>query len=310
MSVQEVSPQEKFFFDLNGYIVVRNVLSPEEVTAANAEIDMHTGDFQERVGKLRNTVENTPMSGDGKTGRFDLGGFLGWKKPQGDVFRSILAHPKLVPYLHAFIGKGYRLDHQPLIIGQKKGSEGFALHGGPLDRDGNLYPSLQYRYVNGSFYNTLLAVSVQFCDHNEGDGGFCIVPGSHKINVKVPDQMIHGQLYRECIQQPQTKAGDVVIFSEATVHGCLPWTRDHERRIALYRFSPCHLAYGRSYLPHWPEEVLENATPEQRIALLPPFAMRLDRPSLTDEGQIDESAGERAEFKKDFDKAVFGSKYF
>jgi hypothetical protein len=26
----------------------------------------------------------------------------------------------------------YRMDHLPLIIGQHHGSEGFALHGGPL----------------------------------------------------------------------------------------------------------------------------------------------------------------------------------
>jgi hypothetical protein len=53
-----------------------------------------------------------------KTGRLDMGGMLGWEEPHREIFRNLLAHPKLVPYLHMVIGEGYRLDHSPLIIAQ------------------------------------------------------------------------------------------------------------------------------------------------------------------------------------------------
>lgn len=36
----------KFLFDLNGYMVIRNVLSKEEIASANAAIDAHK--FEER----------------------------------------------------------------------------------------------------------------------------------------------------------------------------------------------------------------------------------------------------------------------
>ena len=42
-----------------------------------------------------------------------------------------------------------------------------------------------------------------------------------------------------------------MLFSEATVHGALPWTlegAENQRRVALYRFAPATSAYGRSYM--------------------------------------------------------------
>jgi hypothetical protein len=82
MEMQKVSKEAikrmKFLFDLNGYMVIRNVLSKEEVAEANLAIDAHK--FNERdVSGLRNSKDNTKFSGDMKTGRFDMGGLLGWE---------------------------------------------------------------------------------------------------------------------------------------------------------------------------------------------------------------------------------------
>ena len=62
----------------------------------------------------------------------DMGGMLGWASPHGDVFRRLLCHRNIAPYLIDLCGEGYRLDHHPLVIVQDKDSEGFALHGGPI----------------------------------------------------------------------------------------------------------------------------------------------------------------------------------
>ena len=143
----------------------------------------------------------------------------------------MLAHPKLVPLLHRMVGQGYRMDHMPLLIAQEKGAEGFSLHGGPLTEQGHFNPHLQYRCAQGQIWNSLLAMSVVLTPHNPGDGGFCVVRGSHKLNFPVPASMMHGEAMAEHIYQPVTAPGDVVFFSEATVHGCLPWTARHQRRV-------------------------------------------------------------------------------
>ena len=234
--------QDKFLFDLNGYdvvlhcvckeltlmrrgcsyVVVKGVFSAGEVAAANAAVDAHLDQQLERRAGLRNTRENTAMSGDGRTGRLDLGRCLEWASPHSDVFRSLLAHPRMVPYFHELLGKGYRMDHLPLVLAQNVGAEGFQLHGGvTAPVTGKFQPHLEYSFRHGTMHNMLLGCTIQLVDHDPGDGGFCIVKGSHKANYAMSEAMVHGLEGSEHIYQPMTQAGDVLLFSEAATHGCV-----------------------------------------------------------------------------------------
>jgi hypothetical protein len=218
-SSSAIGADELFLMDLNGFLVVRGAIPPEQIDAANAAVDAHSAGFVERVEPdLRNTSAGTPLAGDGVSGRRDLGGCLGWPQPHSQPFRNWLAHPKLSAYLTAFCGEGYRMDHLPLLIAQHAGSEGFHLHGGPLTSTGRLNPTLQYRCdAHGTMYHSLLAMAVQLSDHPEGSGGFCVVRGSHKLNLAMPEKFVHGEYATEHLHQPATKKGDVIFFSEATV---------------------------------------------------------------------------------------------
>merc|ERR1719235_1767691 len=89
---------------------------------------------------------------------------------------------------------------------------------------------------------------------------------------------MHGEDPEGHLHRPVTKKGDVIFFSEATVHGAAAWQAEHERRIVLYRFAPPTVSYGRSYTPSWPAAMLEGLTATQRAVLEPPYAVRLDRP--------------------------------
>jgi len=312
---------DTYLFDLNGYIVLKNVLTKEEVAEANEAVDKHIGEGVERVdAAVRNTPAGSPLDGDGKSGRIDLGRVLQWGK-QSTVFRKILDHPKLLPYFHEFLGPGYRMDHMPFVIAQNRGSEGFSLHGGTIDvRSGQYNHHLAYTCANkGVIRCSLLAASLVLTDHPPGSGGFCVVRGSHKSNFKAPPSMIDGMDHQEFVYQPVTEAGDVLLFSEGTVHGALPWTLDHQRRICLYRFSPATCGYGRSYFEEgieedegtvggWPGDMMEGMTEGQKAVLQPPFACRLDRKVLDEEGKVVITS--RQKEKMDFDKKVFGTKYF
>ena len=164
-------------------------------------------------------------------------------------------------------------------------------------------PDLLYISKNNEIYNTLVAASFFLSDQNEGDGGFCVVSGSHKINFAPTDDIMNGEdeeFLKSHVQQPVCKAGDVVLFSEATIHGCLPWTADFQRRIALYRFSPNNCAYARGYAEGWPESYLEGMSEEQQAVMLPPYTQRFDRPFLTEAGVIG-GIKSRSEVKKQFD---------
>ena len=96
---------ERFHFDLNGYVVVRGALSAAEVESLNRAVDANVGDAVERVGtELRNTQADTPLAGDGASGRIDLAGMLGWEQPHCTGFRELLAHPNLVGKINDLCG--------------------------------------------------------------------------------------------------------------------------------------------------------------------------------------------------------------
>ena len=109
-----MTEDEKYLFDINGYIVVRGILSKEEVAKANEAIDHHADKIRERTGELSLSRDSTTLKGI--TGRGDLGGLLAWEKPWRDPFRAMIAHPRIVPYLHEILGPGFRMDHNAGLI--------------------------------------------------------------------------------------------------------------------------------------------------------------------------------------------------
>jgi ectoine hydroxylase-related dioxygenase (phytanoyl-CoA dioxygenase family) len=275
-----MNDQEKYLFDLTGYLVVKNVLTPEEVARCNEAIDRHADQSKERVGDL-SLSDNSPAL-NGITGRGDLGGMLGWEKPWCDPFREMLAHPKVTPHLHDILGKGYRMDHNAGLITMRKGAEGHIFHGssGPgFDRH------QYYIFQDGQMHCGLTVVSWQLANVNPGDGGFCLIPGSHKGNFACPKSIKRFEAHQEFVKQVTCRAGDVVIFTEAVTHGTLPWTADHDRRSLLFRFSPGNLAYATGYA--WPAAMLDGLTDAQRAVLEPPYHIRLNRPVLNNDGEIE-----------------------
>jgi hypothetical protein len=57
------------------------------------------------------------------------------------------------------------------------------------------------------------------------------------------------------------------------------------------------------------EETLKLCSPQELAVMQPPFADRLDRTTLNDDGTIAEPM-QRAKTKRDFDKQTFTTKYF
>jgi hypothetical protein len=241
-----------------------------------------------------------------------------WDKPHCDPFRSLLAHPSLVPRLNMILGDGYRLDHLPLLIRQRKGAEGFDFHGGAIGAEGGFNDEIEYKVAPGPggeprIMNKLVNVAFALTDTNPGDGGFVVYPGSHKAHFPMPEKVANlEEGFAEFAHTPVLEAGDVVVFSEATAHGALPWSGEQERRSLFFRFSPATSAYGRGYGDIFSKSLLEDLTPAQAAVLQPPFHTRLDRPVLRSNGTTVKAivGSPRADEKKDFDKEVFGAEYF
>jgi len=90
------------------------------------------------------------------------------------------------------------------------------------------------------------------------------IPGSHKGNLPCPPEIRTGDDHMDVVKELTCKAGDCVIFTEATTHGTLPWTANHERRNLIVRYTPGNTAYASPGGDAWPAEFYDGMTDAQR----------------------------------------------
>lgn len=262
-----MTDDEKYLFDLTGYLILRDVLTPDEVAALNEGIDHHA----EEMKPIGRSLSGDSKALAGTSRRLDLGGMLAWEQPWSEPWRELLIHAKVKPYLDEILGTGYRLDHGPGLIAMDKGCEGGVLHGGGVERN-NL--SEAYFFKAGRIYTGLTVVEYLLADEGAGDGGVAVVPGSHKANLYCPKAMKDWEAYQEHVVEVKTKAGDAVIFTETLTHGTLPWTADHQRRAVLYKFSPGFQSYGSGAHDVAYPDYIETMTEDQRAVMEAPHIRR------------------------------------
>ena len=115
--------EEKFQVDLEGYLVIKNVLTQDEVAEMNAIIDS-----SDRQG---------PPSL--------------W----GEPFKQLIDHRKILPYLIELLGPHVRLDHDYSLFMEKGQGRG-GLHGGEDGgRAGGRVGDHWYKYRDGHMRNGL-----------------------------------------------------------------------------------------------------------------------------------------------------------
>ena len=221
-----VTLEEKFQFDLEGYLVVPGVLGRREVARLNELADeVWPGEPDESGGRRTSKVSQ-------------------W----GPAFRDLIDHPRILPYLVEWLGPKFRIDHDYCIFMRPGASRG-NLHGGPAPQSGE--GDHWYRcYPDGTIRNGLTVFTFNLSDCGPGDGGFACIPGSHKTNLRsgVPREVMRFERPAHYVRQPPAKAGDVIIFTEALIHGTLPWTAGHERRGPALQVQPRPLLLERHLL--------------------------------------------------------------
>ena len=147
---------EIFEFDLNGYIVYKDMLTRDQVDHMNGILDGHLADDAHGFPFL--TLD--------------------------PVFLELMAHPPTLRIIRTMIGEWLRLDHAyGLQMDRQSVERGHVrpnLHGG-LRHD---HGEHQYQWFDGQMYNGLIVVMYALEDVNPGDGGLICVPGSHKSSFR------------------------------------------------------------------------------------------------------------------------------
>ena len=223
----DIDEKEFYYWDLCGHLVIRDIMSQEDLEIANEAIDK----FADQI------VRGEELSRGSKslagTGRPLLPRLLELPKPYCEPFRRMVAHPEIVKRLTWMGGSGFRCG-QPTGFVSDKGSTGHSLH----DANEPLIPSRSYIYKNGRSYCEAVTVTWQLRDVTEEDGGFACVPGSHKAKYRLPEGVRSCDNHMDLVMHPTFKAGDVLFFMDgAQTHGALAWHSELSRRGILIKYS-------------------------------------------------------------------------
>jgi ectoine hydroxylase-related dioxygenase (phytanoyl-CoA dioxygenase family) len=272
-----VDERDRYFFHLNGGIVVRGALAADEVEACNRALD----DFQGlQPGQWAGHVH-------GHTYGMLSGVNLQQIHEGGEPFERLIDHPSWYEKLREFIGAETSLEGLPGAISLFECMATLRDRGGaiPMHSGGHSWwhRDGMFVYRDGRFRCSQMNVLCALTDIGPGDGGTMIVPGSHKVELQHPDMgrkdWGSGGLSMDGIEgavEVHLRAGDALIFCDPVVHGSAARTNQGQRRTLLYRYAP---SYVRPRYPYRPSpELLARLTPRRR-EIVQPISFELAPPA-------------------------------
>jgi len=238
-----MTEEQKYLFDLQGYLVLENVLDAD--TVGQMKLDMETNGIT--------NPENDPNKS-----RFR--GFFEW----GETWRNLIDHPTLLPVLNGILGEKFRMDHAYGMAARVGGEEG---HFGMHHESGMFQHGCYYVTHGEKMHNGLVVVSYALSDTPPGGGGFCCIPGSHKGLYQTPQKYYRAE-DNPLVKQVPVKAGDVIVFTEALTHGTMRWTTEgHERRAVLLKYCPHYMQWAGQPM----DSDIDGLTDRQKLILQGPY---------------------------------------
>ena len=277
-SALALTPEQKYEFDLRGYIVLKGHYDEAAVAEFHAGIDelqaipvdyetytrlgvasyflaAAMSDPEHPFWKGDHRPDRRPNPGTGGIGRVDHA-LCGTGR-----FDRIVRDP-VMKSIHRELAGGPVYISATYFIEKVGPVAGGGLHNGgfPLDRD--IY--YDYDHTQGRFACKSTKSVVILSDMTRVENGpFAAIPGSHKANFPCPFDMTDAS--RNPMAVPVLAGpGDVVVFSEGMTHNAFPVTNDSIRRSVFFNYMP---AIGRDNLPFqrmsiYPDHVLERLSDE------------------------------------------------
>lgn len=261
---------ERYMFDLNGYLVLKNALSADEVAACNGMLDAVDGfEGDGWHGKVK--LYNDPARQEGL--------ILQQVYEGGPIWEKLIDHPSWFAKAVHFIGsddpENFDGFHGPAFIDECFSSirgpgQALRLHSG--GHVGTI--RTQYRFHAGKFHCGQVNVLIALNDIGPGDGATMVIPGSHKSNLRHPQTVsVDKRDEQSSVDgiagaiEVHLKAGDALMFVDAIMHGSARRTNPGQRRMTVYRYGPSWGYFRHNMVPS--QELLARLTPERRRIVMP-----------------------------------------
>ncbi len=239
------TPEQKYLFDTQGWLLVPGLLSKAEVEEMRAF-----------CYRLQREPESLPEP---------------QRSPIAGPLERLTDHPFIVGFMNEFLAHpdlssqdcyGFRMESSSLCI-RPAGEGAFAPHNGNgilrLPGDGH-----NYRCIPGKARSSLTCV-VWELNQIDGGGGTLLLSGSHKAAFPLP----------ESAQDPDSSlwtryecpAGSLLIFAESTTHSASPWASAEQDRVAIFSRYNYVDSKWHKWQPH--PDLLESLPPKRRTLFRP-----------------------------------------
>ena len=266
-----MTPEERYLFDLHGYLVLRGVLSPDIRRRLNETIDyLETLDDSQTAAlgaERKYRASDNVYAQTGAPSEAGLGDYDCEVLRYGGPFEELIDLPQTLLYIEEMISEPSRLDAASFMSRNSGGA--FRFHHGYAE----LLPYSEYAFRDGAFKCVSVKIGYALTDVDVEDGCFAVIPGSHKSNFTNP---LVGQIpdpTHPLVQPLPCKAGDAIIFSEDLSHGAVENHGSKVRRTLFYSYAPAFHCTWQG-LAMTAEGFEQRATP-RRLELIqgpPPFA--------------------------------------
>lgn len=219
MSTYGLTAEQQKFFEANGYILIKGVISKPEAAALRQE--MH--ELSNRLQAIKNTDatwESAKAAGTQLYHCHDV-------QFQSAMVSRLLVDQRLTSLMQGCIGPNVQLHHTKMFIKPPEKGSPFPMH-----QDQPYFPHAKH---------SMTAAIVHFDDATPEKGCVAVYPGSHKLGPIEPDNPRDRSLSMkryslEGATLCPTEAGDVLIFNYLTIHGSGINTSNEARTTLLIQF--------------------------------------------------------------------------
>ena len=266
--IVELTPAQKYAFDLRGWLLVPGVLSEEEMDP-----------IREQIERLHTDPDSIP-----EKDRSSIGG----------PCISLTDHPVVVGFMNEFVYNpftdgtksgpigsehcyGFRLDstnsqYRPA----KEESPEIPNKGKFVPHNGNGMMRLPgdhhtYHAFPGQAKSILTRAVWELAPVKKGKGGTLFVSGSHKAAFPTPKEAIT-DMKSSFWDTYSCPAGSVLFFTEAVTHSPGVWTNEDNPRVAVFNLYNIVGSKWSNWAPH--PDLLEQMPPQRQTLFRPVYVNR------------------------------------
>lgn len=246
---------QRFHFDAFGFVLLRGVLSIEEISAMKEALLRIKRDENRLASRIYVNADLPHLLHIGNLVEYD------------PALLAYAAHPKLVPIVQELVGGEVRLEETEAIINRRDPDFEFP-------KSGNTIPSGFHAGANqdwgtylsqGRFHCLFVKTLAFLTDVGPDDGGTALIPGSHKMPWEQEEMILAAKDDPSLILQIEANAGDVLVFAESLIHSTTAIRSDRERVILVNGYVP-------TMMREWPGNEISPefaaTLPEERRRLI------------------------------------------